>query len=1386
MKKIYFLIMQVLLFAGTASAQLPPIVEGFETMTTWPSSPWVNAAAGTSTIVTTPVYSGTKALSCGGDWAYRTDLNVGTAGQKISWWVNFSASGRAYLGFGASASGGYSLLLAPNTTSFLIQQNAAWGYVDLISSAQSYNFNQWYKAEVVFNTSTNISCYLYGPDGITIVNSILNYSVAGLTPGGLSLRGFGGVVVDEFRAGTPGAGSGGGLILPPIANFYPSQPSTSTVPLDTVWINSPYDLVSTSTNTSRSFWDIQNEPNLLPGYNRTPVAWTSQQYIDTAKYNQKFRYTYTRRGFWPIRLLAVNNFKRDSLRDSVVKYIWVDTPNTAPKPNFFAARRKVGIGDYASLVDITSGGPYQWYWTFDPQCNLCTTPPYFNNFFAGATDQNPLFFGGDPGKFTICLQAWNDRGWDTICKKDYIEVINSINICSGSGAASSSEKEGFMFGPSGAGLSYTRTQVTGCPGFLLEPCADSIVLWVERLKMLPTDTLVIHNGTSAAAPILRKLGGSSINVLPSSVLLNGVRGGSRLFVRFQLGSGTIPVPYDSAGFSIRWEALPASYGKPTASFTVQDTIFSLQPVTYNSTSTGVLMKYSWDTDGNNIYDSTGATVNRNFLITTPSFKKICLVAYNCIGSDTACKYVLFLPTTQKPTPRFIADKVQGFNTDTFRFTDLSLYGPSSWKWTFTPGTAQYLMGTSSTTKNPIMRFTQRTKYTVKLVVTNMYGSDSVIVTDYVNIGAYDEPQCLSDINLADGSIGVSRVMLQSGIDTTVNAFNPCYRLIGGNQAANLYRGSKHAISVSRPATSSPMDRKAWLDFNMDGLFTNDELVLSDLNAQVITKYDTIMVSNTQRLGATRLRVGVTYANTQLNPSVTFLGVFRDYVVNFPEDTIRPTATLNGSSTFYTEINKKFVDPGISALDNIEGNISSKYEVIGLVDTTKVGPNYLKYVVRDLYNNVSDTLRRTVYVILNQTGPTLVLDTPSQVYVEVYNKFTEPGFTAKDNQGFPINNQVVINSNVDTSLLGNYSITYTVVDAFGLIASAQRSVVVGDTTAPVVTPKSSPYVQQVGSAIDLTKVVNVTDNYWPANFLTTTIQGTVDVNSVGVYFVKYVTRDNSGNLSKEITVRIDVKDTKAPTISLNGITPMKQEVKTSFVDPGVLVTDNYWPANTVVVTKKGSVNTNVLGNYTIWYIATDPSGNKDSISRLVRVVDETKPHVDLLGINEVNLQRWHEYVDAPIALVDNFNSDAEMRNSLTTINSLPKNTAGNYFGDVVGLFSVRYRITDLSGNVSEEAKRTINVWEPEPNGLNTLMNINQLMSVYPNPSNGLINMRLADVQSQDVNVWIYDMLGKEIHQQVLKGNNLQVQELDLTTKPKGFYILKVQSGDQVYSRKIQIN
>jgi len=270
------------------------------------------------------------------------------------------------------------------------------------------------------------------------------------------------------------------------------------------------------------------------------------------------------------------------------------------------------------------------------------------------------------------------------------------------------------------------------------------------------------------------------------------------------------------------------------------------------------------------------------------------------------------------------------------------------------------------------------------------------------------------------------------------------------------------------------------------------------------------------------------------------------------------------------------------------------------------------------------------------------------------------------------------------------------------------------------------------------------------------------------------------------VEVRVKDTKAPSVILNGVNPMTWEVKTSFVDPGATPNDNYWPASTVVVTRKGTVNTNVLGEYTLWYIATDPSGNKDSVMRVVKVVDTTKPRVNLNGINEVNLARWKEYKDDAVALEDNYNTDAQMRPFLVPTCNLPKNKEGNYFGDAPGLYSVRYIVRDLSGNESDEATRTINVLPEGPAGVGDVMNIDRLMSVYPNPSNGLVNMRLAGVQKEDVKIIVLDMMGKEILVKTIKANDLQVQELDLTKQAKGVYFLRVQTGDQVYSKKLQVN
>jgi hypothetical protein len=146
----------------------------------------------------------------------------------------------------------------------------------------------------------------------------------------------------------------------------------------------------------------------------------------------------------------------------------------------------------------------------------------------------------------------------------------------------------------------------------------------------------------------------------------------------------------------------------------------------------------------------------------------------------------------------------------------------------------------------------------------------------------------------------------------------------------------------------------------------------------------------------------------------------------------------------------------------------------------------------------------------------------------------------------------------------------------------------------------------------------------------------------------------------------------------------------------------------------------------------------------------------------------------------------MRPFLVITNSLPKNAEDKYFGNAPGLYSARYKVRDLSGNESDEYVRIIKVLPEGPAGVNDVTNIDRLMSVYPNPSNGLVNMRLADVQSEDVKVVVMDIMGKELMHKTIKANDLQVQELDLTKQAKGIYFLRIQTGDQVYSKKLQVN
>ncbi|MFY8020846.1 MAG: T9SS type A sorting domain-containing protein, partial [Bacteroidia bacterium] len=295
-----------------------------------------------------------------------------------------------------------------------------------------------------------------------------------------------------------------------------------------------------------------------------------------------------------------------------------------------------------------------------------------------------------------------------------------------------------------------------------------------------------------------------------------------------------------------------------------------------------------------------------------------------------------------------------------------------------------------------------------------------------------------------------------------------------------------------------------------------------------------------------------------------------------------------------------------------------------------------------------------------------------------------------------------------------------------------------------------------------------------------------------YFIPYNVTDLSGNIANQVMVEIRVTDNIAPVIQLNGENPLNWEVYEPFIDPFYTITDNIWPRNTLAVTLKPSVvPVNKPAVITRWYIVSDPSGNKDSVSRTIIIGDATAPSVKILGGETVNINRWCEFVDPGVELQDNYNSDGEMRQPgrfvvTSTLPNIP-NTTNRWFGDVPGLYSITYRVTDLSGNQSKLAIRYIRVSDEAcVTGVDESINIDKLMSVYPNPSTGIFNIKLLQELDEDVNIVITDIQGKEVARKTINGKKLAEEILDLSSFNKGIYILKIETTSKAYSKKLQIN
>ena len=159
------------------------------------------------------------------------------------------------------------------------------------------------------------------------------------------------------------------------------------------------------------------------------------------------------------------------------------------------------------------------------------------------------------------------------------------------------------------------------------------------------------------------------------------------------------------------------------------------------------------------------------------------------------------------------------------------------------------------------------------------------------------------------------------------------------------------------------------------------------------------------------------------------------------DVIIPAITLTGSSTIELTIGNTFTDPGATATDNIDGDLTSSIITSGTVDTSSTGSYTISYSISDATGN-SASVTRTVVVNKDTTAPMITLTGSSTVYLGSGITFTDPGATATDNIDGDLTSSIITSGTIDYSKTGTYSITYSVSDIVGNSASVTRTVVVG--------------------------------------------------------------------------------------------------------------------------------------------------------------------------------------------------------------------------------------------------------------------------------------------------------------------------------------------------------
>jgi CubicO group peptidase (beta-lactamase class C family) len=101
------------------------------------------------------------------------------------------------------------------------------------------------------------------------------------------------------------------------------------------------------------------------------------------------------------------------------------------------------------------------------------------------------------------------------------------------------------------------------------------------------------------------------------------------------------------------------------------------------------------------------------------------------------------------------------------------------------------------------------------------------------------------------------------------------------------------------------------------------------------------------------------------------------------DTTPPQIILSGANPLTLTVGAQYRDPGYTAYDNVDGDITAKVVVTGTIDTNTAGTYYQYYNVKDAAGNAAATVTRTIVV----ASPSQCFTTTNSAHVSAGRAYT---------------------------------------------------------------------------------------------------------------------------------------------------------------------------------------------------------------------------------------------------------------------------------------------------------------------------------------------------------------------------------------------------------------